>query len=696
MEKFDESFFQEIEHRPKQSTIEAENIPLIDLSPVLTSDPSNTSSSITNLVAEIGDACKNWGFFQVINHGVPSTCRENIERASREFFLQPTEEKRKVRRDEDNPTGFYDTEHTKNVRDWKEVFDFVVENPTILPASHEPHDMELKELTNQWPNFSTNFREVCEEYARGIEKLSYKLLELIALSLGLSSKRLNSYFKDQTSFMRLNYYPLCPIRHLALGVGRHKDSPALTVLAQDDVGGLEVKRKTDGEWIQVKPTPDAYIVNVGDIIQVWSNDRYESVEHRVVASSKKERFSIPFFFSPSHYPEYPPELREVCEEYVQEVQKLSYKLLELISLSLGLPAKRMNWFFKDQTSFVRLNHYPPCPIPQPTLGVGRHKDAGRLTILVQDDIGGLEVKRRTDGEWNRVRPTPDAYNINVGDTIQVWSNDEYESVEHRVVVNSERERFSIPFFLNPSHYTWIEPLEELVNEKKPANSSSLCLPAKPSPGEKSPLVDINLPDQVEEVEGSDCMVTMLTFSGPKQPNASQHFVLVHGAYHGAWSWYKLVALMRSPGHSVTAVDLGASGINPKQFWWIRHFQSHGKLPRKDFSCCVCHRLMPGPTLNATTVYIEDLALATTVLRPLCAYSVEDVSKEMVLSSKRYGSVRRVFIVSAEDKLLKKEFQQCMIEKDPPDEVKEIQGSDHMVMMSKPLQLFNLLLSIAHK
>lgn len=68
--------------------------------------------------------------------------------------------------------------------------------------------------------------------------------------------------------MRLNYYPLCPIHHLALGVGRHKDPGALTVLAQDDVGGLEVKRKADGEWIQVKPTPDAYIINVGDIIQV--------------------------------------------------------------------------------------------------------------------------------------------------------------------------------------------------------------------------------------------------------------------------------------------------------------------------------------------------------------------------------------------------------------------------------------------
>ncbi|KAJ8530118.1 hypothetical protein K7X08_036953 [Anisodus acutangulus] len=93
----------------------------------------------------------------------------------------------------------------------------------------------------------------------------------------------------------------------------------------------------------------------------------------------------------------------------------------------------------------------------------------------------------------------------------------------------------------------------------------------------------------------------------------------------------------------------------------------------------------GPKYLATHLYQlspnQDLALATTVLRPLYAYTVEDVSKEILLSSKRYGSVRRVFIVAAEDKLLKKKFQQRMIEKNPPDEVKEIKGSDHMVMMS---------------
>ena len=94
-------------------------------------------------------------------------------------------------------------------------------------------------------------------------------MEVIALSLGLPIALISSFFKEQTTFMRLNHYPPCPSPHLALGVGRHKDSGALTVLAQDEVGGLEVKRKSDGEWILVKPTPDAYIINVGDVIQVY-------------------------------------------------------------------------------------------------------------------------------------------------------------------------------------------------------------------------------------------------------------------------------------------------------------------------------------------------------------------------------------------------------------------------------------------
>src|ERR1044072_640334 len=108
--------------------------------------------------------------------------------------------------------------------------------------------------------------------------------------------------------------------------------------------------------------------------------------------------------------------RVVLQEYLHEVEKLAFKLMELIALSLGLEAKRFEQFFiNDQTSFIRFNHYPPCPFPELALGVGRHKDAGALTILAQDEVGGLEVKRKADQQWVRVEPIPDAFIINVGD-----------------------------------------------------------------------------------------------------------------------------------------------------------------------------------------------------------------------------------------------------------------------------------------
>ncbi|KAK8568138.1 hypothetical protein V6N13_106074 [Hibiscus sabdariffa] len=81
--------------------------------------------------------------------------------------------------------------------------------------------------------------------------------------------------------------------------------------------------------------------------------------------------------------------------------------MELIALSLGFPAYSFNSFFKDQTSFVKLNHYTPCPAPELAIGVGRHKDAGVLTVLTQFGVGGLEVKRKSGGKWIRVKPAPE-------------------------------------------------------------------------------------------------------------------------------------------------------------------------------------------------------------------------------------------------------------------------------------------------
>ncbi|XP_038707842.1 protein DMR6-LIKE OXYGENASE 2-like [Tripterygium wilfordii] len=311
MEDVDPTFIQDPEFRPKLELInEAEGIPVINLS-----DDTN------QLVLEIGDAAKIWGFFQVINHGVPLDLRQRMEKLSKEFFHQSLGEKRKVARDDSNPVGYHDSEHTKNVRDWKEIFDFFVDDQTLVPASPEPDDQEIRILTNQWPESPHGFREVCQEYAKEVEKLGHKVMELICLSLGLPADRCRGYFKDQTSIFRLNYYPPCPVPHLALGAGPHKDASVFTVLTPDDtVGGLEVQRKSDGEWVRVQPIPDAFIINLGDIFQVWSNDAYESVMHRVVVNSVKERISMPFFFFPSHYVSVKP-----LDELVNELNPAKYE-----------------------------------------------------------------------------------------------------------------------------------------------------------------------------------------------------------------------------------------------------------------------------------------------------------------------------------------------------------------------------------
>ncbi|CAN0927784.1 Jasmonate-induced oxygenase 1 [Linum grandiflorum] len=342
MAEIDPSFIQEADHRPNpkpKPTHEANQIPVIDLS----------SSPAESIISQIGDACEKWGFFQVINHGVPLELIRSMKRVGKEFFDLAMEEKRKVKRDEVHPMGYHDGEHTKNVRDWKEVFDFLVVDPTLVPASEVAEDLELRELSNQWPTVPADFREVCEEYNREVEKLAFKLLELISKSLGLPAEKLSGYFKNQISFSRFNHYPPCPAPELALGVGRHKDGGALTVLAQDDVGGLEVGERSSGEWIPVKPVADAFIINIGNCMQVWSNDKYWSAEHRVVVNSKRERFSIPFFFFPSHYVQIKP-----MDELVSEENPPKYKEF---NWGKFFASRNRSDFGKREVENIQIDHF---------------------------------------------------------------------------------------------------------------------------------------------------------------------------------------------------------------------------------------------------------------------------------------------------------------------------------------------------
>ncbi|XP_006856246.2 probable 2-oxoglutarate-dependent dioxygenase At5g05600 [Amborella trichopoda] len=354
----DPAFIQAPEHRPSAISHQfAEGVPIIDLSPLLSPDSKKSNllsiefidpATLSTLVDKIKHGCKDWGFFQVINHGVPIELRRAVEEVSIKFFGFPLPEKRKVRRDEENTMGYYDEENTKNVRDWKEVFDFSVRSPIVIPELEGDSIKSVTTLANQWPENLPEMRSVCKAYAQATQKLAVRLLELISLSLGLPVSRLNAFFKDQTSFIRLNHYPPCPSPNEALGVGRHKDFGALTVLAQDDVGGLEVKRK-DGEWVAVKPVPNSYIINIGDIIQVWSNDEYESAEHRVVVNSKRERFSMPFFYIPSAC-----EFIEPLEEKMSEKNPPNYLPYNWGHFYIS---RKLSNFKKRNTENLQIQHF---------------------------------------------------------------------------------------------------------------------------------------------------------------------------------------------------------------------------------------------------------------------------------------------------------------------------------------------------
>ncbi|KAK4258728.1 hypothetical protein QN277_005143 [Acacia crassicarpa] len=341
MAEVDVAFIQEPVHRPNPSLRqEADGIPLIDLS----------APDFDALISDIGHACRQWGFFQIINHGVPPERLQKLEAAARKFFHLSLDEKRKVSRGGlDKVMGYYNTEHTKNVRDWKEVFDYTVKEPTLAYASLDEDDDTVAYWENQWPENPPELREFCQEYATEMVALAMRLLELVAMSLGLPPGRFEDFFKDHTSMVRLNCYPSCPSPDLALGVGPHKDPGVLTILAQDDVGGLEVKRKSDGQWVGVKPVPNAYIINLGDILQVWTNDVYESVEHRVVVNSVKERYSVPFFLNPSHYTMVAP-----LEEMTDEPNPAKYAPYNWGKFQL---TRKQSNFMKLQVENIQISHF---------------------------------------------------------------------------------------------------------------------------------------------------------------------------------------------------------------------------------------------------------------------------------------------------------------------------------------------------
>ena len=266
-------------------------------------------------------ACRDWGFFQIVEHGVHESVAAELLTQTKAFFTLPESDKRAISRTHDNPWGFYDAELTKNTRDWKEIFDYG-------PAAQGEREMEP-----QWPARLPDFRDAVLAYYAACETVSYRLLAAISSNLGMAAEHLNRhYLNGHSSFVRLNYYPQCPTpahpedaqapAEGFLGVNHHTDAGALTVLLQDNQPGLEVFR--EGQWHLVRPLPGALVINIGDIVQVWSNDRYRAPLHRVRANATAERFSVPFFFNPAYETNYEPLPATVDPRHPARYQRINW------------------------------------------------------------------------------------------------------------------------------------------------------------------------------------------------------------------------------------------------------------------------------------------------------------------------------------------------------------------------------------
>ncbi|RLN09207.1 1-aminocyclopropane-1-carboxylate oxidase 1-like [Panicum miliaceum] len=231
----------------------------------------------------IRDACENWGFFELLNHGISHELMDEVERLTKAHYSscrEPRFQEFAARTLEAGEKGA----DVKDV-DWESTF-FV----RHLPASN------IADL----PDLDDHYRQVMKQFASEIQKLSEKLLDLLCENLGLEQGYLKQAFAGSngpTFGTKVSAYPPCPRPDLVDGLRAHTDAGGIILLFQDDqVSGLQLLK--DGEWVDVPPLRHAIVVNIGDQLEVITNGRYKSVMHRVLTRPDGNRMSIASFYNP--------------------------------------------------------------------------------------------------------------------------------------------------------------------------------------------------------------------------------------------------------------------------------------------------------------------------------------------------------------------------------------------------------------
>ncbi|XP_050377943.1 S-norcoclaurine synthase 1-like [Argentina anserina] len=285
---------------------ESLQIPVVDMDK-LVGDPLFHDDEM----AKLHLACKEWGFFQLINHGVSEELIKKMKTDTEEFFGLPLEVKKAYATQPNHIEGygqaFVVSEEQK--LDWGDML-FLLTQP-------------VRQRTLMfWPTLPTSFSETLNRYSQELQQVTIYLLKFISSNLGVNLE-MERMFDDGVQGARMNYYPPCPQANKVIGLTPHSDAVGLTLLLQvNEVQGLQIRIK--GKWIPIKPVVGAFIVNVGDIIEIVSNGIYKSIEHRAVVNPEKERLSIAAFHSPNIGSMIGP-LPDLIKENVSNYKTISYE-----------------------------------------------------------------------------------------------------------------------------------------------------------------------------------------------------------------------------------------------------------------------------------------------------------------------------------------------------------------------------------
>ncbi|KAH9723522.1 protein SRG1 [Citrus sinensis] len=245
--------------RPEQDAPVISDNTLISKFPVIDMQSLLSEESVDSELANLDFACREWGFFQLVNHGVSLALVDKVKKEIQEFFNLSMEEKKKYWQYPGEVEGFGQA--------------FVVSEEQRL----------------DWGDLDT-----LEVYSTEVNALAMNLISRMAKVLHIKDEEVREFFENGLQSMRMNYYPPCPQPGKVMGLTPHSDSVALTILLQiNEAEGLQIKK--DGKWFPVRPLPNAFIVNIGDMLEVITNGVYPSIEHRAVVNSEQERLSIATF-----------------------------------------------------------------------------------------------------------------------------------------------------------------------------------------------------------------------------------------------------------------------------------------------------------------------------------------------------------------------------------------------------------------